>query len=159
MKIVTSPNVITFSQNLGSNQLKVPEIAGKYIEKYPEADYGKINIIFRRILSLPGGSDQARKYIKKNLLANGPWLEFGNNVGVGINFFFQLERCQLKLSINEANLKYQKRPASPALFFSGNFNYKLESYRKQERLLMLGEIIKNWQQDEKTFREIINQSF
>jgi len=159
VKILAIPQEVTFSQNISNNQSNVPEIASKYVKNNSEINYQKVNIMFKRVVSLPGSTDQARKYIKEHLLVNGPWLEFGNSVGAGINFFYELERCQLNLSINEATIKEQKKISSPALFFSSNFNYNLSNYCQYEKLLMLGKIINNWQQDLTTFTEIVNQSF
>ena len=76
-----------------------------------------------------------------------------------INLVYQLEQCQLNVSINEVRLQQPEKPATRALLFSGNFNYQVTQYSGEERLKQLQERIDNWSADLQTFRDLINTRF
>lgn len=163
VSIVTQPRTITFLEMMGNKEassLKVSEIAEKYVEKLPLAEYQGLSITPKLVVPLSGESDAARKYITTTLLAPGPWLEFGQApVQAGLNLLYQLEQCQFSLSINEARLQLPDKRAIPALLFAGSFNYNITSDNNQERIQKLVEGIKQWQSDLESFQEIVNERF
>lgn len=163
VSIVTQPRTITFLEMVGNKEpdtLKVSEIAQKYIEKLPLAEYQGLSVSPKSVVPLSGGTDAAQKYITGTLLAPGPWLEFGNApVQAGLNLLYQLAQCQFSLSINEARLQLPDNTAIPALLFAGSFNYNITSNSDQERVQKIIEGIKQWRSDLESFREIVNQRF
>ncbi|MGK7872625.1 MAG: hypothetical protein AB4426_04730 [Xenococcaceae cyanobacterium] len=163
VNIVAQPRTISFIETISTKdveKLKAPEVARKYIEKLPHAEYEGLNISPKSLVPFPQHQDAARRYVTETLLAPGPWQEFGKApVQAGINLLYQLDRCQLSLSINEANLRQEGKPTIPALLFSSNFNYNFNQYSAHERPRQLGERIDNWKTDLEMFREIIQQWF
>lgn len=163
VSIVTQPRTITFLEVMSNKEpytIKISEIAEKYIEKLPLAEYQGLSVSPKSVVPLSGGVDAAQKYITETLLAPGPWLEFGEApVQAGLNLLYQLEKCQFSLSINQARLQLADKQAIPALLFAGSFNYNITSDNNQERMQKLVEGIKQWQSDLESFREIVNQRF
>ncbi len=163
VNIVAQPGTISFMEAIGkktAKELKIPQVVRNYVEKLPQAEYQALNISLKSLVPFPGHQDAPRKYITGTLLSPGPWQKFGKApLQAGINFLYQLERCECSLSINEARLQQQDKPTIPALLFAGSFIYNLASDREQERLNQLGQGIDNWETDWETFREIVYQKF
>lgn len=161
--IVAQPGSVAFIEGIGNKDLealKAPEIACRYVEKLPNAEYQRIAINAKTLIPLSGNQNAARQYISGTLLAPGPWLEFGQApVQAAINLSYQLDRCLLNLSINEAVLQQPNKPNIPALLFSGSFNYAVASERAQERLTQLEKQIERWKADWEIFRELVYQRF
>lgn len=163
VSIVTQPRNITFIEMLGTKEaqeIKLPELVHRYVEKLPLAEYQGLSISPKSIVPLSGGADVARQYIAETLLAPGPWQEFEQApVQAGLNLLYQLERCQFNLSINEARLQLPDQRSLPALLFSGSFNYDLTSNSERERINKLNQRIDQWEADLEAFREMVNQRF
>ncbi len=163
VNIVAQPNSINFAEGLANKkpeQLQIPLVAGKYIEKLPMAEYQGINISPKSLIPFPQDPDAARKFITQTLLAKGPWLEFGTgSVQAGVNLFYQLENSQFTLNINQARLQQQDKPAIGALLFAGSFSYNIGKFPEGERLNGMIQIIKDWQKNLQTFRELVYQKF
>lgn len=163
INIVAQPRTITFVEQMGDRNLKdlqLSQLATQYVTKLPNAEYQTLSISPKSVVPLPGNLDAARQFITGKLLAAGPWQDFGKApVQAGINLVYQLENCQLNLSINEAQIQIPEQTAIPALLFAGNFNYKVEGNSQQERLSKLETGLKAWQADIEAFREIVNQRF
>lgn len=161
--LVAQPRNISFLEALNpkkGQQLNAPAIARQYIEKLPYAEYLGASIA-PKIIVPQARSDAPREYIVETLLAPGPWRQ----VGVGatratISFAYQLERAQLNLSVNEVRLRQSDRQeTTPALLFSGSFNYSVAKDTEAERLTRLCGYIDNWSGDLASFREIVYQQF
>lgn len=163
VSIVAQSPTITFMEAIGKKdvqELKAPDVARKYVEKLPHAEYQTLKISLKSLVPFPGRQDAAKKYITGTLLSPGLWQESGKApMQAGINLLYQLERCQLSLSINEAKLQMPDQPAIPALLFAGSFHYTVANYSADERLGQLGQLIDNWQADSETFRELIEGRF
>lgn len=163
ISIVTQPRTITFIEMLGTKNLKeiqLPQLVHRYVEKLPLAEYQGLSISPKSIVPLSGGNDAARKYITETLLSPGPWQDFGQApVQAGLNLLYQLEQCQLNLTINEARLQLPDKRSLPALLFSGSFNYEIPSNTEQERVNKLNQAVDKWEANLEDFREIVNQRF
>lgn len=162
VNIVAQPGSVTFSQAFGNqnNPMQVPDVATKYIEKLPNAEYQGVSISPKSLVAFGEESNVVSKYITETLIAPGPWREIGNApVQANINFVYRLDRCPMTLSINEARLQRPEKPTIPALLFAGSFNYQVTKTSEVERLSEMKEKIQNWQTDMNSFREIVNQRF
>lgn len=163
ISIVAQPRTVTFMEAIANktpDQLNIPNIAQQYIAKLPNAEYQGLSISPKILIPFPNTQDGARQYITKTLLAPGPWQDFGNSpVQAGLNLFYQLNRCQLTLNINEAKIALSEQTTIPALLFAGNFNYNVDNINQPERIQQLIQNIKNWQSDFKDFQEIVKQRF
>jgi hypothetical protein len=88
------------------------------------------------ILTFEGGDENtAREFITSNLLAKGTWFEVGKSpVKAAVNLVYSLERGELNLSVAEALLQLQDAEPTPAVLFSGNFQYEVAGELEGEKL-------------------------
>ncbi len=163
VSIVAQQRTVTFMEAIGTKsleELNIPVVAQKYIEKLPKAEYKGLSISPKALIPFPDNQNAARQYITKNLLAPGAWQDFGNApVQAGLNLLYQLDRCQFSLSINEAKISLPDQSSMPALLFTGNFNYTLEDGFQQRKIDQLTQGITSWKSDLKDFQEVVKQRF
>ncbi len=161
--ILAQPRTITFLEMLGTKELKELIIAGvahRYLEKLPYSEYQGISISPKSVVPLSGSPDANRKFMTSTILAPGSWQDFGiAPLQASVNLLYQLEHCQLSLTINEARIELPDRQNVPALLFSGNFNYTVKTNNQEERLKILNRAVDDWQVDLQTFREIVHERF
>jgi hypothetical protein len=176
--ILAQPGTISISESVGKKMLKelqVPQIATKYVEKLPHAEYVGLSNSPKIIVLFPGHPEAVIQYMTENLLAQGSWQEIGTGIlQAVINLVYLLDRCQLNITVNQVKLQ-QPQPShesleipngmahsSPyiaALLFSGNFNYNIATDALQQPLNQLIQGINYWQTDFNAFREIVTQKF
>jgi hypothetical protein len=163
ISIVAQPRNVSFIEPLSRkniNQIFIPSIVSKYVEKLPHAEYQVISICPKILIPFPGSPDAPRKFITEMLLAGGSWQELGNKpLDAGVNLNYQLDKCQLNLTIGEVQLQKQERIPIKALLFSGSYNYTLINGERQQQLESLIPIISNCKYDFINFRDIIEQKF
>jgi hypothetical protein len=113
------------------------------------------------ILTFEGGDENtAREFITSNLLAKGTWFEVGKSpVKAAVNLVYSLERGELNLSVAEALLQLQDAEPTPAVLFSGNFQYEVAGELEGEKLQHLYKLLENWQPDLEAYREIVIKRF
>ncbi|MGF1480185.1 MAG: hypothetical protein ACFB4I_11945 [Cyanophyceae cyanobacterium] len=160
ISVIAQPGAITFLQTIIANdqRLAIPEIARRYVQKLPGAEYQTCEINPKILVPFLNQPSAAGTYITETLLAPGPWQKISEgSLPTGIDLTYQLARCQFKLSVNSARLQSQKSTIT-ALLFSGSFNYIINN-DPQERLLHLEKLIENGSNDWNTFRDMIDQKF
>ncbi len=176
--IVAQPGTISISESVGNKMLKelqVPQIATKYVEKLPHAEYVGLSNSPKIIVPFPGHPEAVIQYMTQNLLARGSWQEIGTGIlQAGINLVYLLDRCQLNITVNQVKLQQSQpsrespeipkgmaysNPYIAALLFSGNFNYNIATDDLQQPLSKLIQAINYWQTDFNAFREIVTQKF
>jgi hypothetical protein len=72
---------------------------------------------------------------------------------------YSLERGELNLSVAEALLQLQDAEPTPAILFSGSFQYEIAGELERETLQHLYKLLDNWQPDLEAYREIVNKQF
>lgn len=164
VNITAQPRTITLSETLNNKQLEdiaISQIAVKYIEKLPLAEYLGVSFSPKILVPFPKNPQAVRLYITERLLNSGSWKNIGQApVQAGINLTYSLERCQLSINIAEARLQQQKQPPVMALFFSGSFNYNVkQSTVAEEKVKQLKQALSFWQQDFQDFRDIVHNRF
>jgi hypothetical protein len=163
VSVVAQPRTVTFIEMLGnqsSSTARIPEIASKFLEKLPHAEYQALSISPKTIIPFPQSPEAARQYITETLLAPGIWQDFGKApMQAGLNCLYQLEDCQLSLNINEARLQLPDQRTIPAILFAGNFNYGTAQEDDQARLALCQKYLQSWQANLETFKELIQQRF
>lgn len=164
VSIVAQPENISFVETIATKtdleQPKLVNLVNQFVQRLPQAEYLAVSTSPKAVVPVDD-QELAKKYITQILLANGSWQNFGQGlVQAGINLLYQLERCQLALSINEARLKQPNKPESiAALLFSGNFNYPLPSELFDVRLTQIADAINYWQQDIEIFQQLVYDQF
>ena len=70
-----------------------------------------------------------------------------------------MEQGELNLSVAEALLQLQDAEPTPAVLFSGSFQYEVAGELEGEKLQHLYQLLENWQPDLEAYREIVNERF
>lgn len=163
--INAQPRTITINEALNSKKLEditIHQVAGKYIEKLPHAEYMGLSFSPKILLPFPDAPQAVRQYITGSLLGAGAWKRIGKApVQAGINLMYFLERCQMTISISEAKLQKPQGAPLVAVLFSGNFNYNVNLGQDQSssRMTQMNNFLDNWKMDLEEFRDIVNQKF
>jgi hypothetical protein len=161
--IVAYPNQVVFAQSLATenDSVEIASVAQRYSEVLRNMVYQGVGINVRGYVPFAGEEKgAARQFMFDSLLVQGDWQNFGEApVQASLNLNYQLEHCQLSLSVNEAALQLPESESFPVLLFAGNFNYALAGSSETERLHSLTAAISNWQKDLKTFEELVCQKF
>lgn len=162
--IDAQPRSITFSETLHNKQvaLAIHQVANRYLEKLPHAEYMGLSLSPKILLPFPDSSTMVREYITGTLLGSGSWKRIGNApVQAGINLMYFLDRCQLTISISEAKLQKPQEQTLTAILFSGNFNYSVNLAQNYapDRTAQTQDFLSNWNKDLEEFREIVNHKF
>jgi len=160
VSLIAEVDKVIFAEAIGAkdtSQVKVAQIARKYIETLPNIDYLTVSINPRGHVVCENGTDAASNYLVGTLLYPGDWQKFGiAPVRTAIQFTYTLERCKMNLTLNEAGLRLSETKNVPIVLFSGNFNYDLAGNTLVSRRANLLQVIENWQVDLKTYIEIVN---
>ena len=163
IRIEAQPGTINFSQGIDTDSVKnieLPSLARRYSVTLPNLAYGGLGINPRRFVTFGDRPDQAHQYITETILSRGSWQDFGTApMQAGVNLVYTLERCQLRLGINEARLQMPDGKSIPAVLFAGNFHYELTGESAEERLKHLHQALDNWQNDFATYQELIDGKF
>ena len=163
LNIIAQQRSITFAESLtpeNQETLQSVKVAKAFMAKFAQAGYQTVSIAPKIIASFGNNQDRnPRQFIVENLIAQGPWRDVGNELPqASVNFVYQLDQCQLNLTVNEVRLRTQNEPnqSIPALLFSGSFNYRPHS---GELISQLQAQIDRWSENLETFREIVHQKF
>ena len=165
VSISAQPRSVTISESLSDKKTKnlvFHTVAAKYIEKLPHAEYVGLSLSPKILLPFPNSPKSVRQYITGTLLGSGAWKRIGKiPVQAGINLMYYLDRCQMTISVSEAQLRKPQEQPITAILFSGNFNYnvKSESEESANKTTQISDFLNNWQTDIEEFREIVNQKF
>jgi hypothetical protein len=164
INIIAQSNAITFIESLSAKPLedtKIPAVIRKYVEALPRTDYQTLSINPRSFVTFEGEDENAAsEYITSTLLSKGTWSDVGKApVKAAVNLVYALERGELKLSVAEALLQLQEAPPTPAVLFSGSFQYEIAGELEGEKLQHLYKLLDNWQPDLEAYREIVNKRF
>jgi len=162
--IVAQSNAITFIESLSTQsqeEAKIPAIIRKYVEALPRTDYQTLSINPRSFITFEGGEENAAsEYITSTLLSKGTWSDAGKApVKAAVNLVYSLGRRELNLSVAEALLQLQDAEPTPAVLFSGSFQYEVAGELEGEKLQHLYQLLENWQPDLEAYREIVNERF
>jgi hypothetical protein len=163
--INAQPRTISLSESLNNKQLQditIHQVAGKYLEKLPHAEYIGLSFSPKILLPFPHAPQAVRQYITESLLGSGAWKYIGKTpLQAGINLMYHLERCQMTISISEAKLQKPQETPIAAILFSGNFNYNVNLGQSQlsSRMIQMTNFLNHWRTDLEEFRDIINQKF
>jgi hypothetical protein len=159
--IVAQPNQLVLVETIGPKKIEdvqVAEMACRCVQTLSKIDYQAVGVNSTGFVICESEAE-AHQYLCQNLLAPGAWQEFGEaRLNAGIQLSYSLKRGQLNLGINQATLKDLERNI-PAVLFSSNFNYPIVGATQSERLADLQQVIRNWQGDITTYRQLVHEKF
>ncbi|MBD2357991.1 hypothetical protein H6G41_25840 [Tolypothrix sp. FACHB-123] len=164
ISLAAQQDLLSFVEIVGTkdiSEVQIPAIAHNYVKALPNVEYQAVGIDIRGYITANQLGEEAdvENYIK-TLLAPAPWQEVGNApVKASIQLAFSLDRRQLSLNINEGKLYITEEETVPIVMFYGNFSYGAEGNTKETRLQSIHQLIDNWQEDLKTYLDIINTKF
>ena len=128
VKIITEPDRIMFGESMGEkalDTLSIATVAQSYLQTFKQSHCHAVGINIRSYSSQPS-QIAATQYINHHLLADGSWQNYGNApIQAALNVIYTLERRQLTLSINAAEIQFSEAEITPIILFSGNFSYNL----------------------------------
>lgn len=161
ISLIAQLDTITFSESVQTKaigEVKIPNIARKYVERLPNADYQAVVIKIRNFLTLEDKSEDAiRNYIFSTFLSPDIWHEVDKKpMGVALNLTYTLEEGQLNFIINEAKLQIPDKPPQFAVLFTGNFPHEIAGDTVPQRLQHLSQLIDNWHKSLENYKIIVN---
>lgn len=161
--VTAQPSRIILSELLQDKSVDdtfVPEIARKLVAALPKLDYQAVGINPRGYLPVAAGQEAASRYVTNNLLAKGPWQQYGEApVKASINYVYQLEQGRLNLSVSEATLQLPEEKQLAVILFSGNIDHALKSESSEEKVEELSQFINSWKRDIESYTKLIDSSF
>lgn len=161
--IMAQPGTLTMSESVNNknlNEVSIAQISGQYVAKLPHAEYRGFSLNPKILVPIPDEPTAIRQYFTQTLLNQGSWQYIGRGLlQANINLLYQLERCQLSISISQATLQAPQQNPLFAVLFSGNFNYSVASGNQKHTTNQLFQAIQSWQHDFRTFRDIVSQKF
>jgi hypothetical protein len=159
--IIVQPNrlnVVEMMVGKAPTEIQLATVARQLIEKLSQVEYQAVGINPKAVVSFKSEAD-ARQYICSKLLSSGSWQEFGDSkVNAALSLSYPLKTGVLNLAINQVNVQTGEE-ITPAILFSGNLNYSLAEKTVTERITDLQQIIANWQNDVKTFQQLLVEKF
>ena len=164
ISVTAQPRTINFSEALNNKKLEdvvIPEIVTKYLEKLPHAEYLGMSLSPKMLVPFPQNPQIVRQFITGRLLGSGSWKDIGKApVQAGINLMYLLEHCQLTVNVAEARLQQANKAPVAAILFSGNFNYNLApDISAEAKIAGLKQGLSFWKSDFLNFRDIVFNKF
>jgi len=160
--IIVQPNRLNVLEMIGGKapaEIQLATVALQLIEKLSQIEYQAVGINPKAFVNFPSVED-AYNYICGKLLAPGSWQEFGGSkVNAALQLSYPLKRGTLNLAINQVNVQVGEQEITPAILFSGNLNYTLLGNTNTEKIQDLRQVIGNWQNDVKTFQDLLGEKF
>ena len=160
--IIVQPNRLNVLEMIGGKapaEIQLATVALQLIEKLSQIEYQAVGINPKAFVNFPSVED-AYNYICGKLLAPGSWQEFGGSkVNAALQLSYPLKRGTLNLAINQVNVQVGEQEITPAILFSGNLNYHLLGNTNTEKIQDLRQVIGNWQNDVKTFQDLLGEKF
>jgi hypothetical protein len=155
-------NAIAFFEDIRAktlDELEVPDIVYKYIEKLPQENYQAVGLNLEGH-ALFDGQDTARSYLQE-ILSSGdrPHFSDQNLVQAIANFTYKIDRGVMTLTVQNTELRLAEMERTPVLLFAANFHRDLSKIPEAERVQELSETIENWQDDVETYQDLVNNKF
>jgi hypothetical protein len=165
IRIEAQPGSVNFSEAMGTStaespSLRIPELVYRYTAALPNLNYQGVGLNPRRFVTFGEGEEGAHRYLTETLLSPGTWQGFGTApMQAGINLVYTLQRCRLRLTINEAKLQIPNQQPMSAIIFAGNFDYRVSGETPEERQQSLKAAVENWRADLADYNDLIDNYF
>jgi len=161
VKINAQLEKITFSESIAgkeAQEILIPEIAYKYTKTLPHVEYAAIGINPQGRISVEGDKEASQEFLKETFITSGPWQTFGDSpVKASINFTYTFGDVVCNLGIEEKSLKFSEKESIPVLVFAANLHHILVGDDREDRLMSLHKIIREWEKDMALYKELIDK--
>ena len=163
ISLVAQPNKVTFSESIGTkanDELMIAELATKYVEAMPQANYTAIGINPQKVEVFNEKPQDVHSFMTQSLLQAGAWQEMGTQpMRASLNLFYQFVMCHLQLNLNPTELRLPDDVRVPGLLFSGNYHYALSSEDPEARKRELSNALSQWQTHLSDYRALVAEKF
>ncbi|MEO1620127.1 MAG: hypothetical protein AAFU53_03735 [Cyanobacteria bacterium J06632_3] len=163
ISLTAQPGKITFSESIDTKadeELLVAQLADKYIEVLPQANYVALGINPQKVEIFNERPQDVQTFMTKTLLQPNSWQEMGTApMQASFNLFYQLENCRLQLSLNPTELRLPNDARVPGLLFAGNYHYELSAEGSESRTQEIRDALSRWQSYLTEYRALIEDKF
>lgn len=163
ISLTAQPGKLTFSESIDTKadeELLVAQLADKYIEVLPQANYVALGINPQKVEIFNERPQDVQTFMTKTLLQPNSWQEMGiQPMQASFNLFYQLENCRLQLSLNPTELRLPNDARVPSLLFAGNYHYELVAEGTEARTQEIREALSRWQAYLMEYRALIEDKF
>lgn len=151
---------VCFFYKISNNSVNFSEVVIKFMSEFSNYNWQKIQIIIRRLISLPGNSNNGEKFMQKTLLNSEKWDILGIKPRkVKISFFYPLLENPLFINITDIQGKNNKvNKIKSGLLFKGIFNYQYHNQLKVNKLTYFNSILNNISHNLDIFNQIIDEN-
>jgi hypothetical protein len=163
VSIVAQFDKIIFTEVLvdkGIEAAVTPDISIKYIHTLPHVNYSAVGVNLKGHVEL-NDMDGPRRYILENVIASGPWSDFGKQpVNASVKFSYDLEKFKLTLSIDSADFQVPRdKNPKKVLLFNSNFHTDLKDTTKEGRVEEIIGIINGWKECYSIYKTLVDKVF
>ncbi|MEL6593998.1 MAG: hypothetical protein AAFQ68_28100 [Bacteroidota bacterium] len=163
VSLIAQPGKVTFSESVGTktdDDLMIAELATKYVEAMPQANYTAIGINPQKVEVFNNKSQDVQTFITQSLLQPGAWQEIGTQpMQASLKLFYQFEKCNLQLNLTPTELRLPDDVRVPGLLFSGNFHYEFSSEDAQVRKQEISDALSQWTTHLSEYRVLVAEKF
>lgn len=160
LSITVEKTKVSFYVKNYPSQISLERIIVKFINSYIGYNFTKIQIVFRRLITLPRGKRTGFNLLKDNILKLEDSQIKINNIlpkKVQLNFLYQYKSFPFLISAIDTPVK-KNNNVYPALLFRGIINYELKEKLEHNKINST-DIITNYPQFLSFFIQVINQHF
>ncbi|NCO74772.1 MAG: hypothetical protein GW795_09725 [Cyanobacteria bacterium] len=151
---------ISFIIKKGSNYVDLQKIIIRFIDKFNNYNWQKIQLNIRRLMSLPGSKDNGEKFMREILLNSDKWDILGlKPVKMQVTFHYPFLQNPLLINITDIKVKTKENKIKSGLLFRGTFHYALELKSTINKINYLKLIINNFSKNIELFNTIIEKKF
>lgn len=157
--IVINRENISFVAKISKNAVNLGEIINKFVVKFSQYNWQRIQIHVRRLISLPGDKENGAKFINETLLHSKKWDILGiKPVKAQVTFMYSFSENPLMINITDVQVKDKDKKIKSGLLFKGIFNYNL-SKKFNTKMTYIHSIINNHYDNVQIFNQIIEENF
>ncbi len=136
LNITITKGKVVFVQKL-MNKTSLEKIIKQFIIQFKNFKYNKLQIVLRRIITLPTKINSSSKFIKNILLNGSEWDILGHKPKRQINYYYSNFSLPLIINMVDLPLKNHKIKSKSCLLIRGIFEKKIGSKQQNDNLLLL----------------------
>lgn len=159
--IIINTGNISFVGKINKNAVDLGEIINKFVAKFSQYNWQRIQINVRRLISLPGDKENGAKFINETLLHSKKW-DISGIKPMKAQVAFRYSFLENPLMINITDVQIQNRAkdkkVKSGLLFQGIFNYNLTK-KFNTKMTYIHSIINNYDHNLQIFNRIIEENF
>lgn len=154
LNISIFPGKILFVQKIIKKEVNLPLIISKFIDNVHKNNYHRLQIVIKRIITLPSDINIADEFMKNSLLNGSDWDVLGQKPSRRqVNYYYPDLSFPLMINVINFPLKNQKLKSKSCLLFRGCFDYQIAN-NSNEKIMS---IIEKYHHNIAIFNQIIDR--